>query len=79
MDSVSKKNGTTNGQDTPEGVFAPGEMLTMDALRKRCGWGSWAVRQAKKDGLVVRRVGNTRFVLADDLIRFVTERGTVEN
>ena len=74
----AKRTKPTNGHDAAAGVFVPGEMLTMEALRKRCGWGQWAVRQAKKDGLVVRRIGNTRFVLSDDFIRFVAERGTVE-
>ena len=67
-----------NGHAVGVGTFVPGELLTVAELRRRTGWGESAVREAKKDGLTVRRIGNTRFVMTDDLIDFVKEHGQVE-
>lgn len=66
-------------KDRTAGVFRPDEAYTLAELRERARMGSWAIREARKKGLVVRTVGNARFVLGVDFIRFLTECAKVED
>lgn len=60
------------------GVISPGEVYTTNELKKRLGWGSRSLNRAKKDGLKVRKYGNTRFVMATDLIQWIENNGEIE-
>ena len=65
--------------DTANGVILPDCLYSLTEIRKRTGMGSWAIRKARKDGLAVKKIGNSRFVLGREFIRFVEEVGTEDD
>ncbi len=65
-----------SGIDTTPGLIEPDVLYTLGELKRRTRLGDWAVRQARKTGLRVRKVGNTRFVFGRDFHRFIEEVGT---
>ena len=57
------------------GVISADELYTLSELKKRTRLGDWAIRQARKGGLRIRKIGNARFVLGHDFQTFVEEQG----
>lgn len=56
----------------------PGEVsalcvYTLDEVNNRLGLGATALRKARREGLVVRKVGRRGFVLGRDLIAWITK------
>lgn len=72
------KSTATNGHARAAGTFVPGELLTLPELRRRTGWGQFALRQARKRGLRIVRSGNSRYCFSDDFIKFVAETAEEE-
>lgn len=60
------------------GVIRADELYVKAELQARLGIGESAWRAARRNGLPVRRLGNLRFVLGEDLIEYVREKGNLE-
>jgi len=54
----------------PIGSVSENEALTLAEIEARIGLGRAAVREARRKGLKVRRVGNRRIVLGRDLLAY---------
>jgi len=54
----------------------PGVAYPVEALAER-GFGKWALRQARRNGLIVRRIGRMSFVLGDDLLGYLVEHSKI--
>jgi hypothetical protein len=57
------------------GVVRPEEMLSLDAIKRRLGWGNHALREARHNGLKVRYVGVRGYLLGKDVIEYVVQHG----
>ena len=62
--------------DSTPGLIAPDVLYTLSELKKRTRLGDWAMRKARKAGLRVHKVGNTRFVFGKDFHQFIENAGT---
>jgi hypothetical protein len=63
---------------------APGEILagaayTLPELRRRLGLGKAALRQARRSGLKIRRVGIRSFVLGSDVLEWLQSQPVLGN
>ena len=56
------------------GVIVPGAVYRLDAFLATVGWGRAALRRARRQGLRVVRDGRTVFVLADEFVRYLSDR-----
>ncbi|MEX0936881.1 MAG: hypothetical protein WDZ59_03400 [Pirellulales bacterium] len=63
---MSKRRAT----DKP-GVITQGAVYGLNEFKQRTGISDWALRQARRQGLKVRRVGNTSYVRGDDFIHWL--------
>jgi hypothetical protein len=50
------------------GEISIGSIYTLAELDHRLGLGKAAIRKARREGLIVRRIGRKSFVLGEDLI-----------
>ncbi|HBO43750.1 MAG TPA: hypothetical protein DD670_07430 [Planctomycetaceae bacterium] len=50
-------------------------LYTLDEIRRRLGLGSHAVREARRRGLPVRKIGRKCFVLGRDILDFAADSG----
>ena len=57
------------------GVIRAGEMYTVSAAMQRLGLGEWGWRRLRRQGLRIIRSNGRAFVLADDLIRHMSNTG----
>ena len=60
------------------GVIQADCVYTLDEIRRRLRLGNWALRQAQRNGLPVRRVGRRGFVLGRDLIQYIASANSPE-
>ena len=60
------------------GEISSGSVYTIAEFSLRTGLGKWALRQLRRDGLLVRRVHGRTFVLGTDFIDFLS-RGITHN
>ncbi len=60
-----------------EGVVETGRAYSLTAFRKASGLGTAALREARRTGLVVRRVGVRSFVLGRDFLDWLERNGRV--
>lgn len=58
-----------------DGVIEAGKVYPIATFRTLTGMGTAALREARKKGLLVRRVGLRSFVLGQDFLDFVREHG----
>lgn len=58
-----------------DGVIEAGKCYPIATFRVLTGMGHAAVREARKKGLLVRRVGLRSFVLGQDFLDFVRDHG----
>ena len=56
----------------------PDTLYPLSVFENLAGLGRHAMREARKLGLVARKVGSRKFVLGSDFIDFVKEHGKVE-
>ena len=54
------------------GAIVRGELYTLQELKQRLKLGTHALRQARRQGLLVRKMGRRCYVLGEDVISFVT-------
>ena len=64
------KTATLDRADAP-GVVSADCLYTLDEVRDRLKLGQAAMRQARRAGLKVRKIGRRRYVLGRDLLAFV--------
>jgi hypothetical protein len=64
----------TTNPETP-GVIHEGALYTLAEIQQRLQLGQAALREARRQGLRIRRIGKRGFVLGEDVIRFVKEAG----
>lgn len=57
------------------GTIRPDVLYRLDEIKRRSGLGSWAFRQARKNGLAVLYVGGRAFVFGQDFIEYVRRVG----
>jgi len=58
--------------DTPSpGMIRADEAYTLAELERRLDLGKAAMRQARRNGLAVRRVGRKRLILGADLLKYI--------
>lgn len=55
------------------GQIDEGSLYTLDEIKRRLGLGDWALRTARRRGLVVRRIGTRGYVLGKDMIEFIRQ------
>ena len=60
---------------TSEGIIEPDRLYTLDAFKTATGMKAASLRHARRQGLVLRRVGIRTFVLGADFIDFVRQHG----
>lgn len=61
-----------------DGHIVADALYTLAEIESRLGLGVAAMRQARRKGLVVRRIGKRGFVLGRDLIEYVAKCGAAE-
>jgi hypothetical protein len=61
---------------TTPGAIRADVAYTLQELERRLGLGAWAMRQARRHGLKVRRVGRRGFVLGRDAIEYLERAAT---
>jgi len=57
------------------GTVRADELLTLQELKKRLGWGEHAVRQARKAGLRLVRFGSSKYAIGADVLAFFRRLG----
>jgi hypothetical protein len=60
-----------------EGMIEPDRAYTLSAFKKVSGLGTASLRQARRSGLVVRRVGIRSFIMGRDFISWLERNGKV--
>jgi hypothetical protein len=60
------------------GRVSADELLTLEAVEQQLGLGKAAMREARREGLPVRRIGRRGYVLGADIIEFVRRTGAVD-
>ncbi len=63
-----------NDPRKPPGCVSADTLYTLAEIRDRLRLGPQAMREARRAGLVVRRIGRRGYVLGRDLIRFLDAR-----
>ena len=58
-----------------DGVIEAGKCYPIATFRTLAGMGPAAIREARKKGFLVRRVGLRSFVLGQDLLDYVRDHG----
>jgi hypothetical protein len=64
---------TPRGTDPP-GVIAAHEAYTLAEFSRRNRLGTWALREARRDGLIVRRVGGRAYILGADWLAYLARQ-----
>ena len=57
------------------GAILPDALYRLDEAAARMGWGSHALRAARRRGLRVHRSGKRGYITGRDLLAFVTREG----
>lgn len=60
-----------------EGSIRADECVTMEEFTRRTRIGEAGFRQARRTGLIVRRVGARNFVIGEDWLAYVRSRGLI--
>ena len=63
-------------QTAPEGVIVPDRLYSFKAFERTTGWGRAAMREARKNGLEVRYIGRTGYILGQTFIDYVLQHGS---
>lgn len=58
-------------------AFSADSIFTLQDVRQFLGLGVSALRMARRNGLIVRRVGRRSFVLGDELVDYIRRHGKV--
>jgi len=53
-----------------EGVINADSLYTLEEIRARMGLGKHALRTARRDGLIVKRIGRRGFVRGSDVLEW---------
>lgn len=61
----------------PHGEIRSDTAYTIDALNANFGIGKGALRQARRQGLIVRRIGRRSYVLGRDVIAWMESNAKV--
>lgn len=64
---------------TSETAIDPGRMYPLDAAKQITGFGTAALRSARRNGLQVRYVSNRGFIYGEDLISYIRQNGKAEH
>jgi hypothetical protein len=59
-----------------DAVIRAGELYPVEEAKRRLGWGSHAMRTARRAGLPVHYYSGRAFVIGDEVIAFIREQGT---
>ena len=69
---------TTPSTRSPNGTSGMGlgehEIVPLSELTARLGLGVSAIRMARRQGLKIRKIGRTKFILGRDLVAFLESR-----
>jgi len=65
-------------QPKASGRVSSDQVLTLEAVEQELGLGRHAMREARRKGLKVRRIGRRGYVLGADLIEFIRDNSTCE-
>lgn len=60
------------------GRISADQILTLEAVRQELGLGSAALREARRKGLKIRRIGRRGYVFGADLIEFIRAQSDAE-
>jgi hypothetical protein len=58
------------------GRISADQVLTLEAVKAELGLGAAALREARRKGLRVRRIGRRGYVFGEDLIAFLRDAST---
>ena len=65
----------TTSEESPPGVIVADAVYTLGEAQRRLRLGQHAMRQARRAGLKVRRIGRRGYVLGGDILAFVESAG----
>src|SRR5689334_23059542 len=68
---MATKPTTTESRQRAPGVIEPGSLYTLSEFSARTGLGEWALRQARRKGLRMVRVGSAKFILGADFVAYI--------
>lgn len=68
------------GKPDVAGEISADSMYTLSEIRARLGLGTYALREARRRGLPVRKIGRRSYVLGKDILNFaVGDRKAVDH
>ncbi len=70
MSGSQKQPGAVSGEISADGMY------TLAEIRARLGLGRYALREARRHGLPVRKIGRRSYVLGKDILAFAAGRRT---
>ena len=62
--------------DAAAGEIHADAMYTLAEIRARLGLGTYALREARRHGLPVRKIGRRSYILGKDILAFAADGGT---
>jgi hypothetical protein len=76
MKRSERRPPTAPPRPTVPGAIVPDALYRLDEAAARAGWGSHALRAARRRGLKIHRCGKRGYVAGADLIALITKGGT---
>lgn len=75
---MSKSTTKITAETEPAGIIDERQAYSIGELMRRLGLGKSSLREARKNGLTLRRLGTRSFVLGRDVIAFLEKCRVVE-
>jgi hypothetical protein len=67
----------TTNVETTAAVIRADAAYSIHEVKRRLGLGEWALRQMRRRGLIVRRVGRVSVILGRDLLEHIEQHGKI--
>jgi hypothetical protein len=58
-------------KDTALGAIQSDSVYPLPVFKKKVGLDAWSLREAKKRGLKIRKIGRRRFIVGSDFIEYL--------
>jgi len=79
VSSALKGGSQRAAQSTSPGVIRADELYRLDELQARLQAGEWAIRQARRKGLRMYKIGKRKYVKGADVLAFLDANVTPES
>jgi hypothetical protein len=67
-----------SSRDVDQGIIVPDLLYSLEAVQRILGWGYYALKNARRDGLVVKYYAGKGWVRGSSLISHIVEHGSTE-